>query len=278
MTRSLSLLVLAAILMAGSSCLVDYRDYELELQETRSWLAAGVSEFSAETGNGAVTVTVPAGVPPLWVSAEVTRSCTGKDSADAAANIDRIVVTDETTETSVSLRADIPNDPKRDHGASFDVTMPTGIAVDLKTANGEVNVVGTMSDVEVKTTNGGIMTDETLGRLTLHSTNGDVTVTDHQGSAEAGTSNGDIDCSLELPEPTQSADLETTNGQVTLTLPADAAVTFDARTTNGSVTVQGFADVDYTTNEPTHKAGTIGGGGAEVDISTSNGNVTVKAE
>ncbi|UCG42554.1 MAG: DUF4097 family beta strand repeat protein, partial [candidate division WOR-3 bacterium] len=212
------------------------------------------------------------------ISAVVTLSCTGKDSADAAANIDRIVVTDETTETSVSLRADIPNDPKRDHGASFDVTMPAGIAVDLKTANGEVNVVGTMSDVEVKTTNGGIMTDETLGRLTLHSTNGDVTVTDHQGSAEAGTSNGDIDCSLELPEPTQSADLETTNGQVTLTLPADAAVTFDARTTNGSVTVQGFADVDYTTNEPTHKAGTIGGGGSEVDISTSNGNVTIKAE
>lgn len=277
MTKSLSLLIVAAILMAVSSCFVGYRDYKLELEETRSWLAAGVSEFSAETENGDIALTATQ-VDVDSISAVVTRSCTGKDSADAAANIDRIAVTENVTATSISLKADIPTDPRRDHGASFDVTMPTGITVDLNTENGEVTITGTMSEVKVKTTNGNITTDGTLRLLTLASTNGDVTVTDHQGSVDTGTSNGDINCSLELLEATQSADLETTNGRVNLNLPADAAVTFDARTPNGSITVQGFADVDYTTNEPTHKAGTIGGGGAEVDISTSNGNVTIKAE
>jgi len=277
MTERLSPLVLAAILMAGSSCFVGYRDYKLELEEYRAWSGAGITDFSAETENGKIAVTAVQ-VDVDSISAVVTLSCTGKDSADAAAHIDDITVTEEVTATSVSLKADIPNDPRRDHGASFDVSMPTGLKVDLKTANGGVAVTGTMSETKVKTTNGNIMTDGTRGLLTLTSTNGGVTVTDHQGSADVSTTNGGIDCSIELPEATQSADLEASNGRVTLSLPAVAAVTFDARTTNGSVTVEGFADVDYTTNEGTRKAGTIGSGGAEVEISTSNGNVTIKAE
>lgn len=274
--RRLGLFALVAVLATGCSWFnIDYRTFKLEVEETRAWPAAAIAEFSAKTENGGITITVSQADS---ISAEVTRSCTGKDSADAAAHIDDIVVTDNVAGTTVTLEADMPTSTIRNYGASFDMMMPAGIAVDLKTTNGAIGVTGTMADVDVKTSNGSVGTDGTRGQLTLESSNGAMTVKDHIGSATVGTTNGGINCNLNLPEVTQSADLETTNGNVILSLPADAAVNFDASTSNGSVTVEGFASVSYTTNNNTHKAGTIGGGGATVEIGATNGNVTIRAQ
>jgi DUF4097 and DUF4098 domain-containing protein YvlB len=274
-TRQLSLPALVAILVVGCTIFTNYKNYTLKVPETRAWPATGVARFEATTENGDIAVTAAAADS---IAAEITKSVTGKDSADAAAHLKDITVSEEVTGTTITLKAAMPRSTARNYGAAFDVTAPSGLAVDLKTTNGKVTVTGAMSEVEVRTTNGGVDTDGTRGRLTVESTNGTVSVTDHQGSAEIGTTNGGINCRLALPEASQQADLETTNGGVTLALPADAAVTFDATTTNGTVSVEGFASVDYTTNEGTHKAGSIGGGGADVDIGTSNGNVTIRAE
>jgi len=267
--------MLVAILVAGCSVSTDYKNYTLKMSEGRAWPAAGVTRFEATTENGGIEVTAATADS---IAAEITKSVTGKDSADAAAHLKDITVTDDVASTTITLRATMPSSTVRNYGAAFDVTMPSGIAVDLATANGAIAVTGTMSDVEARTSNGAVTVDGTRGQLTLQSSNGAVAVSDHIGSVTATTTNGGINCGLALPEATQSAVLETSNGGVTLTLPADAAVTFDARTTNGTVTVEGFASVSYTRNENTHKAGTIGGGGADVDISTSNGNVTIRAE
>jgi DUF4097 and DUF4098 domain-containing protein YvlB len=275
--RSRSLLILAALLVAGCWIVTDYKSYTLDVPETRTWPATGIVDFSVKTENGEVAVAATQ-TDTDDISAVLTRSCTGADSAEAAAHIDDITVTEEVTGTAVTLDADMPNSTVRNYGAHFDVTMPAGIAVDLETRNGPIAVTGTMSEVKVKTTNGGIDTDGSRGELALESSNGPIAVTDHIGSADVKTSNGGVDCSLTLAEATQSADLETSNGPVTLELPSDAEVTFDASTTNGKVTVEGFTSVDYTTNKNTRKAGTIGGGGATVDITTTNGNVTIKAQ
>ena len=252
--RRYSLLLIISILLG---CATGDYDYELEVTETRTWPADGISQITVTTKNGDIVVSAMRGDS---IIAEITRRCMGEDKTDAEAHIDNVVVTDTVIADQLTLEAEMPdNDSGRDYLARFDISTPESIYVDLTTINGNLLLNDMVAGAKLATTNGNILGQNLRGSINGQSINGNI-----------------IYDMVEL-DATESVVLSTTNGEVTLELPSDVSATFDASTTNGTVTITGFASVNYTINEPTHKAGTIGSGGATITISSTNGNVTIQA-
>lgn len=260
-----------------------------EQTETREWPSSGITRIDAGTENGAITVRacVDTGIKAL-----ITRSCRGSDRADAEKHLADIIVTDSTHGGALFLQADMPDVSARSYGAEFDIAAPAATVLDLETSNGAVRIVGMTADVTARTSNGAMETANTVGAINLRTSNGAVTLTSttgsaaivttngrvtaapHQGSLDARTSNGVVDCDLVRLDSTDVATLHSSNGRVTVLLPEDVSVSFDAATSNGRVRVEGFS-VNYTLNDVAHKRGTIGAGRATLTIDTSNGDVTI---
>ncbi|KPK62779.1 hypothetical protein AMJ83_09865 [candidate division WOR_3 bacterium SM23_42] len=231
-------------------------DYNMVRTETRTWHTSEVTQIHATTVNGDMAV---AALQDTLVTAEITRSCTGADSADAEAHIANIAISESINEGQLNLEADMPDDAARDYQADFDITSPQSKYVNLTTVNGDVTVNDMIDGARVVITNGGIATANL------------------RGGFDGVIVNGTINCDMEALELGESALLVTTNGAVNLKLPADVSANFNAATTNGEVVVTGFASVTYTIDEENHKAGTIGGGGAVIDIGVVNGDITIMA-
>jgi len=69
----------------------DDNDYKLEVTETRTWPASGISEIAATTENGNISVSA---TQDTVITALITRRCYGRDRADAENYIDNVVVED----------------------------------------------------------------------------------------------------------------------------------------------------------------------------------------
>ncbi|MFO7675205.1 MAG: DUF4097 family beta strand repeat-containing protein [bacterium] len=264
------LIALAALALVATGCLYIYK---LEVPANRTWPAADLTAAAFHTLNGTVEVATTA---DTTVSAAITRRCFGRNRADAEAHIDDIVITDTITGGRLSVVATAPSASARNYGADFEIALPAGLALDLRSSNGRLAVVGARSGITARTSNGAVSLTGTAGTTTINTSNGAVAVAVHSGSITINTSNGAVDCDLVLLEATGHCRIETSNGHVTLRLPADVSARFDLATSNGDVTVgTGFGSVSYTVSERTRKTGTIGSGAAEVAVKSSNGSVTL---
>lgn len=99
----------------------------------------------------------------------------------------------------------------------YRVTVPERARLEVETTNGHVRVRGTAGAVRVRTTNGG------------------VEVEDASGTVEASTTNGSIRAAFRDSPGDGSNRFSTTNGSVTVTLPAQASGEFEASTVNGAI-------------------------------------------
>jgi len=137
----------------------------------------------------------------------------------------------------------------------YDVQIPPGLTVMLKTQNGEVRM------------------ENLQGRLTASSTNGGVIGSGLSGSVDASTVNGGIQ--MDLTAVTGDTRLVTVNGGIRLTLAKDVSAEFEAGVVNGGVLVQeGFP---LAADERTRQrvAGRINKGGPRIVVQTTNGGVRV---
>jgi DUF4097 and DUF4098 domain-containing protein YvlB len=254
MKRTGFFLFAAALGVVVTGCLFLY---VLEETETRTWLdAEGITEIAVTTENGSISVTSTA---DTTTTALITKSCSGVDKSDAKHYIDNVKITEDITGGKLSLAARIPSFNLRNYSADFEITTPESNYIDLDTTNGSVTITG--------------MT----GGAKIHSTNGRLTANDHTGSINALTVNGKVRCDISLLTDSDIVELETENGDMTLSLPAGVSASFNASTVNGTVTVTGFSPA-YSTDLSSHKVGTIGPGPsfADITISSANGDVTIK--
>lgn len=128
-------------------------------------------------------------------------------------------------------------------------------------------------DVDIETVNGSIEAASLAGVLELDSVNGRIVVRDARGSVSADTVNGSIDVELVDVANAERMTFGTTNGSVTLSLPADAGADFDAATTNGRIS----SDIPLTTESMSRSRvkGTLNGGGVPIKVRTVNGSIKV---
>jgi hypothetical protein len=266
MTRTLTRAFLVALL--ALACIYTYR---LEVPETRSHSAGGITDISATTKNGRIAI---AGTGDTAVNISIVRVAYGRNEEDARKAIANVVVTNSLVGSQLQLNAEMPGG-NRNYGASFQVSSPPAVGLVLATTNGEVTATSMTSGVSATTTNGRIGLTDTRGAASLNTTNGAVEVAVHRGSVDAHTTNGTVDCDIAELRTSETVILQTTNGAVILLLPADVSATVDATTTNGTITINDFT-VSYEIQETGHVRGRIGSGVSAINISTTNGNVIVR--
>lgn len=246
---------------------------KFEAVETHTYPAAGVTTLSAMTQNGGVSV---AADDDTLFTVKVEKYAYGKDKADAEQAITNVVYNGAVIGTELRVKAEMPSGP-RPYGADLTITAPATTAVSVQTTNGAITVTNTVGDIAASTTNGAITLSGTDGTVSLATTNGALEVDVHRGGIEGKTTNGAVECDIAALGPADDVILETTNGAVTLWLPADVSAVVDATNTNASIFILGFTGVIYDKLEEHHVRARIGSGASSVTITTTNGTVTVRA-
>ncbi len=153
------------------------------------------------------------------------------------------------------------------------IEVPPGSSLTLSTVNdGEIEVTGVN------------------GELDLHNTNGDIRVRDVKGPVNANTVNGDVEVVFTKDAAKSAMAFATLNGDVDLTLPADANFDVRLRSDNGEI----YSDFDFTLAPQAARveadstkgryrvsiakelAGKIGAGGPELFLKTFNGDLLLR--
>lgn len=166
-------------------------------------------------------------------------------------------------ETGGTIRADGPDmrgGRSRDAGwaVNFELMVPARSDLALETVNGGIEIANVSGAVEFRAVNGGIRLAAVSGDVSGRTTNGGLQV-DLEGDRWDGA----------------GLDVETTNGGVELSIPADYQAELTTGTVNGGfeidfpITIQGRINRRRITTE-------LNGGGPPIRVVTTNGGVTVR--
>lgn len=155
----------------------------------------------------------------------------------------------------------------------FTVAVPANVDFLGRTTNGTVTAEDLTGGVEAYSTNGSVSI--TGGRSALaRTTNGSVNV-DTRGIADVRTTNGRITVKMQALDGQTPLRFSTTNGPVSLALPAGLNATIDASTTNGSIETDFPVSVEGRVGR-NRLSGTIGSGGQPIEVRTTNGGIRLQ--
>ena len=213
--------------------------------------AAGATMTIDASPNGGISVD-GASRGDILVRARIVGTAATEEEARAIAARVQIVATAD------RVTAEGPRNLGRREGwhVSYRLDVPTQTPLSLRTTNGGIAIDNVNSRVEFRTVNGGVKLSRMGGEVEGRTTNGGVNV-DLEGTTWQGT----------------GLDVQTSNGGVHLSIPAQYAAHLETGTTNGSlkidfpVMVQGQIGRSLSTD--------IGGGGPTLRVTTSNGGVKI---
>lgn len=131
-------------------------------------------------------------------------------------------------------------------------------------------------DLALTANNGGISVANVEGRMELETSNGGLNVTDVGGDVRGRTVNGGITAELTGDRwRGNGLDLKTTNGGVTINIPANYSARLETGTVNGGMNV-GFP-ISVQGNFDRRRISTqLGSGGATISVVTTNGGVNIR--
>ena len=191
---------------------------------------------------------------------EVHATITAKSLTDAGAKelLQRGRIRETAEPARVRLETTIPRGVSGSYTVQYDARVPADAVT------------------EISTTNGSLKADGIAGKLKATGVNGRIDLRDVSGGINGIVANGSL--TVSLAKVTAQVRLETTNGSLSLTLPADSKANLSARVVNGGLTVTGF-QIDQPTGRRIRdlEAG-LNGGGPDIDLRTTNGRITVEGK
>ena len=181
----------------------------------------------------------------------------------AQARLDRLSTSVTEEQGKLRVEAIFPSMTVSNESVAYEVIVPEGIDVNVKTSNGTITVV----DVE--------------GALGLETSNGTIEITAAAGPSQvtARTSNGRIILEGGSKVTGGTYDLRTSNGAIRITLPEDLGVEVDLSTSNGTITL-GSGQWMLEGGQISSRAAkaTRGDGALKIRAVTSNGNIVITNE
>jgi hypothetical protein len=247
--------------------------------------------LDVDTSNGAVTVQGVEGIEA--VSVTITLRGRGGTLEEAQGRVDRIVYHAEQLGNRVNLRyraSEQEDDVRRYSGVDFDVLVPIETQVDVNTSNGAIVVEDIQGTILLDTSNGAIDVYDSSGTLTADTSNGRIEVVRFVGDLRLDTSNGEM--WLEQVAGTVSAEtsngsvhytgtptvganrIRTSNGSVTVRVPLDASIAFNASTSSGKIRSSLALAGDTEGNEWSAQLNPPAN--VTLDLRTSNGTIRIE--
>jgi DUF4097 and DUF4098 domain-containing protein YvlB len=219
--------------------------------------------FKLSNVNGAVEVHAW-DQPRIHITA--TKKVESRDADDAKAAMRELKIEITQSASGFNVNTQYPN---RD-GGIFD--WLTGSNVNMQ-VHYTINVPRQMS-LGVETVNGSLSIEGVSGTMKLETVNGAIELVRCGGKVDAETTNGAIRAQLATVTPNQPMRFETTNGRITLEVPATYAARIDAETTNGGIK----SDLPIVTSrvERNSLRGTLNRGTADLILRTTNGGIELR--
>ncbi len=251
-------LLLAAVLALPVNAATLHDRYD------KTWKVGAGAQLSLSNENGSVEI-------ESWdrdevrVLAEITLKAGSSETARKAMERFEIISSKQGDRISVSSR--------KPRGQDGFLAWLSGNHVEVD-VNYQIKVPRRI-DLDIETVNGSIQAASLSGTLTFDSVNGRITVRDSRGAVSADTVNGSISAELLEIDAGESMAFGTTNGGITLSLPAQAKADVDAATTNGSIS----SELPLTSESAGRSRirGTLNGGGAPIRMRTVNGSIRIAA-
>ncbi len=285
----LTSLIIAGLALSACGAAIHINPFTAEETVTQSFTSAAPPRLVVEMFNGSVDVV--AGTDNT-VRVDVTKRGGGISQAAAEDDLKNVAVTmtqDGTTIRVTAKRSDQPVDIGNS-GASAKLRVPDGALLELRTSNGPITLSGPLGDATAQTSNGPINARGSRGQLDLNTSNGPVTINGGSGLLSVETSNGPI--TIDTETATVSArtsngpvtftgsltgrnDLRTSNGSLSVTLPATATFAVNASTSNGKIS----SDFPITSADrgEDYVRGTVGSDpGTTLELETSNGPISLR--
>ena len=259
---SVGLSVSACDIQAGENghFSVDFASGKATDTWSRTYTVPAGGRFELINVNGRITAESTDGKE---VVIEGRRTAKGRSDEAAKELLAKLEIREEVGSSTVRVESRPPRTSGfGGHEIEWTVKVPKGLTVDLRTVNGGVRIDGLSGEIHAKTTNGGVR-----GKNVIPET------------IEASSVNGGVEIELGAPlDSTDSIELSTVNGGVSLGMPSESKATITARCVNGGVRVNDLDikrdDEDSSQSERRRRLnGTMNGGGAKVNVSTTNGGV-----
>jgi len=132
-----------------------------------------------------------------------------------------------------------------------------------------------IQDLKITALNGGISVWDMNGRLDVDTKNGGLDLKRVIGDVTGKTKNGGVHLTLARSAwQGRQLDLETVNGGVTISAPANFQARIQAETVNGGIRSD-FGGVVEGSRRPRKLDVTLGGGGATLKVATKNGGISL---
>ena len=244
----------------GGDFKIDFASGKAQDTWSRTYKLPATGRFELINVNGKITAEPTDGAD---VIVEGRRTAKGRSDEAARETLAKLEIREEIGESTVRVESRPPrfNGGFGGHEIDWTIKVPKGVIVDVRTINGGVRLNNLSNEIHAKTTNGGVRGDNITPSV-----------------IEATAVNGGVEFTLGAPlDATDSVDLETVNGGVTLALPSESKATIAARCVNGGVKVDSLdISKDEQSNDFERKRrlnGTMNGGGANVKMNTTNGGI-----
>jgi hypothetical protein len=119
--------------------------------------------------------------------------------------------------------------------ATYAVTYPADMRLDLRVSNGDVHLSKPSASVEIYDQNGNVSVDSPRASITAESAAGDVTVTGALAPIDLAADDGNVAATLAAAWSGNEIRMQSANGTVRLTVPKGFRGKIDASSDNGTV-------------------------------------------
>lgn len=261
-SKFLRWILAGSLVVAGSAgCDVNVRDGKasfnlLTAQATADWthrypLTAGAR---VEIVNISGPVRLTSGEPG---TVEVHATITAKALTDAGAAdlLSKGAIQERAGQGRVHIETMMPRGVHGSYEVQYDVRVPRDAETETSVTNGSLKVTGLD------------------GRLKTIAVNSKVELNDMAGAIDSVVANGSL--LVTLARVTADVRLETTNGRLSLELPATSKAQLTARVVNGSLEISGLPIEQPAGRRIRNVEATLNGGGPSIDVRATNGRATI---
>ncbi|MEM6783374.1 MAG: M56 family metallopeptidase [Bacteroidota bacterium] len=157
----------------------------------------------------------------------------------------------------------------------FEVRVPRGVHFEGVSVNGAVEALGLSGDVTASSVNGSVKATTSNGDIEANSVNGAVEAS-ASGSVRASSVNGAIRADMGRADWDGTAQYNSVNGAIILTLPADFSAEVEAKTMNGDIRSDFPLEIRRGRHVGVSASGTVGNGGRRLKLNTQNGSIQLR--
>jgi hypothetical protein len=185
-------------------------------------------------------------------------------------SVENVKINVDATADRVHVHTDLPSD----HNANWNWDWLRHLGGDRATVDYTIQVPQHAQLPDVSSVNGVIAVDGVAGSITASTVNGETRIKNAAQSLKLSTVNGTIIAQMDSLQGSQSVSLDSVNGEMELTVPADADAAFTVTTVNGDISS------DFPSLQAKHEfpvgnnlKGSLGHGSAAVKVNAVNGTV-----